>query len=417
MRTSVISDRKIYVGLALELGKHASSVGILKLLRRGVVESGEFAYGKKYLNLPNAIPLNNEHLPFSTAPTVLAERRIRDGGVLPLTFRDALPDSWGRRVLEAQYGRTLDDIDALLMTNVDRVGAMVFSESLPIEIYNTEADIVTLEQMSEAVYRLELSMEISPEMRRLLQRGGTLGGARPKATFIYDNRRWIAKFPAQGDEHDVELLEASLLKLAEMCGITVSPSRLEKTNRGHTILTRRFDREGDIGNERRIHYLSASAILNVPYESNGGSYVEFAQVLRRIAINPAHDLDQLYRRMIFNLLIDNTDDHVKNHGVLHVEQGQYKLAPAFDLVMQLTNTGYQELAIISGNNNSNLKIAKKVSPHFGINNKDAENIIQEIETKVTGNLVDILKHLGANDSLQQRVRRCINIQRDLINSH
>ncbi|MES2180847.1 MAG: type II toxin-antitoxin system HipA family toxin [Pseudomonadota bacterium] len=411
------SDRKIYVGLALESGKDATSVGLLKLLRRGVVESGEFAYGNQYLALPNAIPLNNDYLPFSTAPMVLTERRIRDGGVLPLTFRDALPDSWGRRVLEAQYGKTLDDIDALLMTNADRVGAMVFSESLPIEIANMEVDLVTLEQMSEAVNRLELSMEISPEMRRLLQKGGTLGGARPKATFIHDNRRWIAKFPAQGDDHDVELLEASILKLAEMCGIEASPSRLEKINRGHAILTMRFDREDNIANERRIHYLSASAILNVPYESNGGSYVELAQTLRRISVNPTHDLNQLYRRMIFNLFIDNTDDHVKNHGVLHVGQGQYKLAPAFDLVMQLTNTGYQELAIILGNNNSSIKLAKEASPHFGINNKDAENIIQNIETKITQNLIDIVKHFGANDSLLERVKRCLSKQRDLIHSH
>ena len=188
---------------------------------------------------------------------------------------------------------------------------MVFSESLPIEMAQVETSLIALEEMSEAVKRLELSMEITPEMRRLLQRGGTLGGTRPKATFIHDNRRWIAKFPAQGDDHDVELLEISLLKLAELCGIEVSPARLEHIQRGHTILIARFDRKGNIGNEHRIHYLSASALLNVPYESNGGSYVELAQIIRRIATNPAYDLDQLYRRMVFNLIVDNTDDHVK----------------------------------------------------------------------------------------------------------
>lgn len=417
MRASVISDRKIYVGLAAESDKNVTAVGLIKLLRRGVVESGEFAYGNQYLSLPNATALNNDYLPLNTTTMVLSERRIRDGGALPLTFRDALPDSWGRRVLEAQHGKTLDDIDTLLMTNDDRVGAMVFSESIPIKTSNTTKSLVSLEKMSEAVSRLELSMEINPEMRRLLQRGGTLGGARPKATFIHDNRRWIAKFPAQGDDHNVELLEAGILKLAEMCGIEVSPSRLEKINRGHAILTLRFDREGDIAAERRIHYLSASAILNVPYESNGGSYVELAQTLRRISINPAHDLNQLYRRMIFNLFIDNTDDHVKNHGVLHAGHGQYKLAPAFDLVMQLTNTGYQELAITPGNNNSNLKLAMDASTHFGISKKDAEFIIKSIYTQITKNLIDIVKELGAKEILQQRVQRCLEKQNVLINSY
>ena len=132
---------------------------------------------------------------------------------------------------------------------------------------------MTLEEISRAVRMLELSMEVTPEMRRLLQRGGTLGGTRLKATFVHENKRWIAKFPAQGDDHDVELLEICLLKLAALCGIEVSPARLEKIQHGHAILTARFDREGDIHHERCLHYLSSSALLNVPYESDGGSYV------------------------------------------------------------------------------------------------------------------------------------------------
>lgn len=413
---NVISERKVYVGLATQSGKEVVPVGLLKLVRRGVVESGEYAYGKHYLASPVAIALNNEYLPLNNEPIVLPERRLRDGGALPLTFRDALPDSWGRRVLETQHGRNLDDIDVLLMTNADRVGAMVFAESLPIQAESPEVNLIALEDMSEAIRRLELSMEVTPQMRRLLQRGGTLGGARPKATFIHENRRWIAKFPAQGDDHDVELLEASILKLAEMCGIEVSPSRLENINRGHAILIARFDREGDVGNERRIHYLSASALLDVPYESNGGSYVDLAQTLRRLSANPKYDLDQLFRRMIFNLIIDNTDDHIKNHGVLHVSHGQYRLAPAFDVVMQLTNIGYQQLAIVPGNNNSSMRLAKEAAPLFGIKNQDAESIIQSIHKKVHGELIGIIGNNGANEILKQRVKQCLERQHEVIGS-
>lgn len=411
---SETSDRRIYVGLAIEPNQAPTPVGLLKIARRGVIESGEYGYGTKYLASPNAIPLNNEFMPLSSAIMALPERRIRDGGALPLTLRDALPDSWGRRVLEAQYGRTLDDIDALLLTNTHRVGAMCFSETLPFGASDPEPTLITLEEMSTAVRMLELSIEVTPEMRRLLQRGGTLGGARPKATFVHENKRWIAKFPAQGDDHDVELLEICLLKLASLCGIDVSPALLEKIQHGHVILIARFDREGDTSNERRIHYLSASAILNVPYESDGGSYVEFAQMIRKASINPKHDLEQLYRRMIFNLIVDNTDDHVKNHGMLHVSHGQYRLAPAFDVVMQLTNLGYQQLAITPGNHASSLRLALEAAPHFGLNLKDAKNIITTIEETVNDQIITIADHFGASQSLKLRIQQCLKRQQQLI---
>lgn len=412
----MISERKIYVGLAAASNKTPTSVGLLKLASRGVVESGEYAYGKKYLGSLTSIALNNEYLPLTNTTTKLPERRLRDGGALPLTFRDALPDSWGRRVLEAEHGHTLNDIEALLLTNANRVGAMVFSESLPIAINEIEDNLIQLEEMSEAVERLELEMEVTPKMRRLLRGGGTLGGARPKATFSHEGKRWIAKFPAYGDDHDVELLEMCLLKLAEMCKIEVSESRLEKIKRGHSILIDRFDRKGMINNEHRIHYLSASALLDVPYESNSGSYVELAQVIRKISAQPAHDLDQLYRRMIFNLFVDNTDDHVKNHGMLHVSNGQYRLAPAFDIEMQLKNLGYQELAIVKHNNLSSISLALEAAAEFGINKEKAKKLIQFIHETVHKELITIAKHFGANANLALRIKKCLDRQYEIIYS-
>ena len=413
---SATSDRRIYVGLANVPNQAPTPVGLLKIVRRGVIESGEYAYGKQYLASPNAIALNNEFMPLSSAIMSLPERRIRDGGALPLTLRDALPDSWGRRVLEAQYGRTLDDIDALLLTNTHRVGAMCFSETLPLASSDPDTALMTLEEMSAAVRMLELSVEVTPELRRLLQRGGTLGGARPKATFVHDNQQWIAKFPAQGDDHDVELLEICLLKLAELCGIEVSPARLERIPHGHALLLKRFDRAGDIHHERRIHYLSASALLNVPYESDGGSYIEFAQTIRKFSINPKHDLDQLYRRMIFNLMVDNTDDHVKNHGMLHVSQSQYKLAPAFDVVMQLTNLGYQQLAITPGNHTSSLQLALNAAPHFGLGIHEASHLISTIQEIVHQQIIRIADHFGASQVLKTRIQQCLNRQQEVINA-
>lgn len=411
---NVTSNRTIYVGLASETNKIPTARGLLKLVRRGVLESGEFAYGHRYQASANAFALNPDFMPLADAPMKVAERRLRDGGALPLTFRDALPDSWGRLVLETQYGKKLDDIDALLLTNTDRIGAMVFSETLPIPLMDDDTQLILLEELAVAVKRIELSLELTPEMRRLLQRGGTLGGARPKATFIHDRQRWIAKFPAQGDDHDVELLEFCIHKLAQMCGIEVSPAKLEKIHRGHALLLLRFDRAGTIGNEQRIHYLSASALLNAPYESNAGSYMEFAQLIRRVSVNPKQDLEQLFKRMVFNLMIDNTDDHVKNHGMLYVNNGKYKLAPAFDLVMQLTNMGYQELAILTGNHDSKIHLVKEVAPYFGMNEKVANEIIETIHRIVNNELINLVKQNGCDDKLVTRVRKCLERQQQLI---
>lgn len=200
---SVISERILYVGVESQVGATIAPVGILKLLRRGILESGEFGYGQRYRQTPQALALNPSYLPLQSAAFTLPERRIREGGALPLTFRDALPDSWGRKILEAQYGHALPDMDVLLQSNADRVGAMVFSEHLPIQSDCSEVELISLDDLADAVHRLEFAMEITPTMKRLLQRGRSLGGARPKATFIHEGFRWMAKFPAQGQGHRI----------------------------------------------------------------------------------------------------------------------------------------------------------------------------------------------------------------------
>jgi serine/threonine-protein kinase HipA len=322
---------------------------------------------------------------------------------MPLTFRDALPDSWGRKVLEAKHGHGLSDVEALLLTNADRVGAMVFSASLPIEPARPDATVFKLDDLANAARRLEMGLEPAADLRPLLQ-GGTLGGARPKATFIHEGRRHIAKFPARGDTQDIAVLEAATLGLARACGIHVPEFFLLPVPTGHALVLRRFDREGGIDEERRLHYLSASALLNVAYEDNtGGSYVELAQALRRISVQPEADLQELYRRMVFNLVAGNSDDHVKNHGVLLSGNGRYRLAPAFDLVMQLNgNTGYQLLAISPGKAESSLGLARQAAAQFGLSESQAEAVIQHVRETVRSRNQASLKEYGADAALMRQ---------------
>lgn len=413
------SEHQLFVGL--DLGASAGSrsevvpAGVLKLAQRGNVESGEFAYGSQYLRRADAEPLNPAHLPLRQTIFTLPERRLRDGGAMPQTFRDALPDSWGRKVLEALHGRRLSDIETLLLTNADRVGAMVFSAKLPIRACEPEPLVFTLEDLAQAARDLEAGLEPGAAIKPLLQ-GGSLGGARPKATFVHDHRRHIAKFPARGDDHDVSILEAATLALALKCHIDVPPFFLHRVRTGNALLQRRFDREGAIDQERRFHYLSASALLNVAYEDNaGGSYVELAQVLRRIAAQPEIALPQLYRRMVFNLVVGNSDDHIKNHGVLLHGNGTYRLAPAFDLVMQLnSHAGYQSLAILPGKMESHLGLARQAAPQFGLGAQDAEAIVSHVSATVRRLAPTLLKTYGADEALMRRVRDFLDRHRQRI---
>nr|WP_233101610.1 HipA domain-containing protein [Variovorax sp. IB41] len=251
-------------------------------------------------------------------------------------------------------------------------------------------------------------------MHRLL-RGGSLGGARPKAAFVHEGRRFIAKFASRGDDHDVEVIEAATLWLANACGIDVPPFLLQPLASGHALLVERFDRAGPVADERRFHYLSASALLDVPYESSRGSYVELAQLLRRISQRPQEDLAELFRRLVFNLAVGNSDDHVKNHGALRGEDGQWRLAPAFDLVMQLGgHTGYQELAVLPGQHASSLALAREAAPHFGLAAAAAEEVIVAICETVAIQAAAGVASAGGDRALVRRVAAFIAQQAERI---
>lgn len=381
---NVTSEIPLYAGLYLPGQEIATTAALLKLQRSEMREGGQLAYGLGYLDKPEAIALNPLHLPLRREPFSLPPHPLRDGGAIPLTIKDALPDAWGRLVISRRLsGRIPGNHELLLLTNDDRVGAMVFSETrempAPAELPHHD-----LAQLADAVRRLQYDMEIPLPLQPLLQRGSSLGGARPKASFTHENALWLAKFPARGDPVDMQLLEAATLGLAMRCGIRVPQHFTMPVGNNETaLLLRRFDRFGDNA-RRRLHYLSASAILDIPYESSGGSYIAFARELRRLGPTPASDLNELFRRMVFNILIDNSDDHLKNHGVLHAGGERYRLSPAFDIVPQLTNLGYQMLSIDGSTHQSHLDLAIEAAPHFDLSPDKALAIVRELVKTIYG---------------------------------
>lgn len=407
--------REIYVGMVAPGQLTANAVALVKLEQNNGFEEGTLAYGRQYLSSDNPIALNPAYLPLRPEVFAMPLARTRDGGALNLTLQDALPDAWGRLVIQARNGwQSLSDIDVLLQTNADRVGAMVFTEQRALLPYlELSLEAFSLEELAKAAHALEFDMEVAPGMRRLLNNGGSLGGARPKASIVRNGELWIAKFPAKDDELDVQLIEACTLTLARQCGIHVPDFEIVRLGKIHALLIRRFDRPGKVDSGGRIHFLSAAAFTNSPYHSNTGSYVKLAQHLRKYGANIATDLAQLFRRMVFNMAMDNSDDHVKNHGVLHAGSNRYVLSPAYDLVPQLTNLGYMSMAIVEEQMEASLALARSNAAHFGLSTPAADQIISEVHQGVM-NWRPVFESMGVARPALNRIEACLKRQMQII---
>jgi len=408
------SESALYAGLVLPAERKPIPVGLLAIGRRGVNEYGDFAYGLRYRAREDAIALNPAFMPTRSGSFAFPPRRLRDGGALNLTLRDALPDAWGELVLRYDNNWTpLSTEELLLKTNANRVGALVFSRTRDMPAMSVAEGRVRLEDLAEAVRCLSFEMEVPKALRRLLVKGGTLGGARPKASLIRDHGLWIAKFPAKGDELDIQTLEACTLGLAALCGIHVAQFKLQPLQKINALLLRRFDRPGTVKEGQRIHYLSAAAFTDSPYHSNKGSYTGLAAQLRMHGSAVPGDLPELFRRLVFNILVDNSDDHVKNHGVLHTGRNLYSLSPAFDLVPQLTNLGYTGMAITEGSETPHLDAVLDVASHFGLSKAVASREIKRIRDVLSGWKAVFIAG-GADAGLLRRVDHCFKQQAKMV---
>ena len=223
-------------------------------------------------------------------------------------------------------------------------------------------------------YKRWLSMLIAP--------GGSLGGARPKASVIgNDKHLWIAKFPSRSDTVDWGAWEFILHDLAKRSGISVPEAMARSFNtKRHTFLTRRFDRAARGG---RIHFASAMTLLNHSDgegAASGVSYLELAELIIKEGVRPHADLEQLWRRIVFSICVSNTDDHLRNHGFLYT-QGGWALSPAYDM-NPVSNSDGLALNISEVDNSLDLDLALEVAPYFRIKEKRAKTILKEVSSVV-----------------------------------
>lgn len=382
--------------------------GKLAIAQDGRFASGAFFYGRRYAARAEAYALDPAVLPL--VPGVdyhQPPRDIEQGGGLFLVFQDALPDGWGRRVIAAGHGGHIPD-DVLLLLEADdaRTGALVFSESQQWIAEKEPVERASLEELADAAHALELGLDAPLRLKRLLRKGSSLGGVRPKTQIERDGKLWVAKFQSTSDDYDYPTLEAATTELARRCGIRVPHVELEPIGKDKVLLLERFDRPvigtGADARLGRRHYLSASTLVGLPYRSEQGSYVVFAEKLRLRSKHAKADLAELFSRMVFNILVDNTDDHLKNHGLLHEQGDYYTLSPAFDVVMQLTNLGYQGLHVGARGSESTIANALSFAAHFGLDEKSARARVEEI-TAVVKNWRDAFAPYAAGAELLRRV--------------
>ncbi len=335
-------------------------------------------------------------------------------------FLDSSPDRWGRMLmrrreainarLENRPSRTLTEADYLLgVYDGNRMGALRFKLSPDDEFMDNNKAMATppwtsIRDLEYASLQLEKEnlkddAEYAKWLNMLIAPGSSLGGARPKANILDNNGAlWIAKFPSGHDTKDMGAWEAVTAEMARKCGIEMAESRAQKfSNRQHTFLTKRFDRI----NGKRIHFASAMTLLGYTDGTNsaeGVSYLELAEWIGRNCDNVSQNLEQLWRRIVFNIAVSNCDDHLRNHGFLLTPKG-WTLSPAYDINPDEHGMGLK-LNISEDDNSLDFELALSVAAYFGLDNATSDEIINQTK-KVVSNWQQLATQYGISRSEQE----------------
>jgi serine/threonine-protein kinase HipA len=293
---------------------------------------------------------------------------------------DARPDRWGERVIRF-IDRPLRTslMEFLYLTGDERFGALGVSTSATTYQPRAQGPLPCLSDVGDlhrVVQHILNGEQVSEPLRRLIAPGVSMGGARPKALIQIDGHPWVLKFAEPGEHWNSPLIEHATLTLAAQAGIRVATSQAVRLHQGHAVAVKRFDRL----HCTRIHALSARVALKAAGEEMG--YPELAQLLRRRGpvregVAKAH-MRELFTRMVFNILIDNTDDHEQNHVLLMNDQGEYLLSPAFDVLPIGQALGYQQMRVGTHGSLSTLDNALTEHAQFGLRRDEAQHIIRDV---------------------------------------
>ena len=349
------------------LGSDAVKVGELVFEKDGERQFSMFRYAPAWLERQDAFAISPA-MPLIDAPFFSTGVRDKPGLALPDPIADASPDAWGRTLINATLGRRTDEIDYLIMAaDLTRQGALRFRDEDGVFLSDKTRALLRLADLPE-LRRLAHAWETNSPLEKevIAQLQGyvsSLGGARPKSNLDDDGVLSIIKFTSQHDKAPVERAEVATLHLAGRVGINAARARigLENTDKPVAIIAR-FDRNG----RQRIPYISARTFMGreVP---GPVYYTDIADMMVAHCAEPEQQLHELYRRILFNILVSNNDDHLQNHGFLYVGNNRWRLSPAFDINPQPLRhphlkTGISELS----GNAASIDAAVDAAPYFGV---------------------------------------------------
>jgi len=378
----MISKTIVFIYLPGEID--AVPAGTLTLTEVGHSIASKFVYGTRYMNRPNAIELDPLSLAFRSISRKPEEeitpiKKLRLFGV----FRDATPDSWGRRVVERQFkAPQLPEIEYIKHSFDDRVGALDFRDT-PVAAPKMHPfnRVMNLQYLCDCADKIDNDEPVPDNVLQMFNYGSSMGGARPKAVVEDSAGLWLAKFKGRNDKFDYALVEAATLLLAQASGIDVPEVRIENIGKSNVLLIKRFDREKTDKGYTRIHFVSALTMLGKDEtESLGASYAEIVAALMKHGPSENAKMKlELFRRMVFNILVSNTDDHLRNHGFVFAD-GHYRLSKAYDIVPtpMVATERFQHLNVGTQGRLSTLDNALSQSGLFGLAQEDALAVVRKM---------------------------------------
>ena len=406
------SECFVYVMLPRTISFVTAGKIVLSTDRYGIA-TGRFVYGRSYLALADAVPLDPIELPLSERTYETTRLKGMFGAL-----RDASPDYWGRRVIERHAGfAQLGEIDYMLHSPDDRAGALGFGLNVeppaPLRTYNRTVDLARLQTLADQLIAQEATSDEQAELQQvedLLLLGTSMGGARPKAVVEDDGHLWIAKFNRQDDPFNHARVEHAMLVLARECGLSAADSRITRIAGRDVLLVKRFDRQPLQEGYCRARMLSALTLLRTGdsyQDRERWSYVLLAEELRRLSHRPRADAHELFKRMTFNALISNTDDHPRNHAVIALD-GEYHLSPAYDLTpFPLLSKERRDLALTVGGLGRYANAANLVSQaaRFLLEREAATRIVDEMEAQVRAHWYRIARREGVSERDCEKIAR------------
>jgi serine/threonine-protein kinase HipA len=372
---------------------------------------GRFVYGKSYLDRSDAVPFDPVELHLSNR----VYETVAMKGVFG-ALRDSGPDWWGRRIIERHAGvAQLTELDYLLQSSDDRAGALSFGlgqkPPSPKRAFNKRIDLERLQALADAILNDE-DLPVDAEkaqVEELLLAGSSMGGARPKVVVEDDGTLWIAKFnEPKNDKWNHARVEHAMLTLARSCGLTVADSKVVPIGGRDVLMVKRFDREHTDAGYLRARMVSGLTLLRAEdshQNRDRWSYILLVEELRRISEDPKRDATELFRRMCFNALISNTDDHPRNHAMIAKDK-PWRLSPAYDLTpMPHVSLERRDLALICGDQGRVINTRNLLSQagRFLLLPAEAERILTDMRAQVVDTWYATARREGVSDVDCERI--------------